>query len=439
MTSKNQRNLAQRHMQGGGHVLQKVAVYLCSCEHFHQLTEVSTTWTRFIYASKTYWQHCHRALLPSVKSLPLSLSTSTRGEFLQLIRMLRNSLCSVRPVLPPLPFRREIAWPNQRGVITFNVDILMKNKPIISYTNAVFVGKDGELIEDYSQVPPWTGRKSILNEKGTNTILKLNNINSDERNNDLFYMWSCEISDFDESCSSHPTLVNADTDPVNPAWLDLTRSLDYTIKNANPNLQKVPNVGPNFPIHCIMSFHIEMEGGPNEKEKARKTAATRKPVILLNERKPFFGSTEIEHCDGQDGDLQLTWRTDVDHHWATRTLPGLCCTNNSYNHNHVTSTHEFFTETADLSSLMATDQQARYGRGMLQFDPEFDLRIQHNQEEPSEKFNVNGRMTFCKGEDSLDQNAFNVEYNSSAPFEWKNNVLQGLLLLWDAQHNTGTM
>jgi hypothetical protein len=88
---------------------------------------------------------------------------------------------------------------------------------------------------------------------------------------------------------------------------------------------------------------------------------------------------------------------------------------------------------------MATDQQARYGRGMLQFDPEFDLRIQHNQEEPSEKFNVNGRMTFCKGEDSLDQNAFNVEYNSSAPFEWKNNVLQGLLQLWDAQHNTGTM
>ena len=441
-------------MQGGGHVLEKVAVYLCSLEHFHQLTEISTTWTRSIYASKTYWQHCHIALLPSVKSLPLSLSTSTRNEFLQLIRMLQDSLYSVRPSLPPLPFRRKIAWPNQRGVITFNVDILMQNKPTVSYTNAVFVGKDGELIEDYSQVPPWTGRKSVLNKKCTNTILKLNNINSDERNNEPDYMWTCEISNVEDRNSPNPTVVNAGTDPVNPAWLDLKRSLDYTIKNANPNQQEVREfTGPNFPIHCIMSFHIEMEGGPNEKEEARKTAAARKPVILLNERKPFFSNQQ----EDQEGDLfydeedydrdknfQLTWRTDVDHCWITRTLPGLCCIkNSSVNHNHVASTREFFTETADLKSLLATDQQARYGCGMLQFDPEFELIIQlnektmHNMEE-NEIFNVSGRINFCKGENSLAENEWQVEYNKRPPFEWKNNVLPGLLQLWDAQHKTMT-
>jgi len=442
---------------GGGDVWTSIVIFLGSVEYFHPLTEISHSWTSSLYKCKPYWQYCHRSLLPSTSHFPLSAATSTRQDFLQLIRMLRNPLLAVPPTLPSL--RNTPSWPGTKGVITFSIDILCGGKPVLDFTFCLLVDKDGNLVDNYTQatengLEPWVGRKSVVGKDGD----MLTNVNQKEwyRDRECGDTWTATVVDTTKRINGYRSWLDGtsvekvDTGSVNPSMIYAMHLMKENQRKGCCHCKSVGIDESSFlkdlrdrsatvqaacvgamdgevgwaedgsfhsakchcPLHLVMSFHIEMEGGSGtgDKKRARQTAELRKPVILLNEPRPFW--VESSATDGVD--VELEWRTDVTHGWSS-----------------LDNTWDF--GDGDATSDLGTDQNARYGSRELLFDPSFELILSPEGQSGEvanvtkvfkDDFVLDAALNFKRGEEEL---AWKEE-----SFTWKEHVLPGLLELWNA-------
>ena len=316
-------------------------------------------------------------------------------------------------------------------MITFNIDILCSGNPVLDFTFCVLVDKDGNSVDNYARatengLEPWMGRKSVVGNDGD----MLTNVNQKEWYQEYDNAWIAKVFDttkrideckrkidwqfkhgLDSSTGAgmlmdenqrdghcHCKSVGIDES----SFLKDLRDRCATVQAASVGAMdeeagweedgSFDSRNCPCPLHLVMSFHIEMEGGSGtgKKKRARQTAALRKPVILLNEPRPSW--VQSSATDGVD--LRLEWRTNVFDDW----------------------------------------QELSYHR--LLFDPSFELTLSP-EGQPGEAtfvrkvhkddFLLHGRMNFKRIEQELSE-----ELNNEGSFMWKEDILPGLLELWNA-------